>query len=437
MKAAELPDPLAGSTRDFLTRPEPDLAAKAVAFSRWHDARIGFGGFPYAKRLTGAPAPRTALRLLDGSLQEGLNFSSQDYLGLASHPAVKAAACTAVGSYGVHSAGSSALAGEMDLAGPVAAGLGELLRMPHVTLFPTGWAAGYGVVRGLVRETDHVVIDLLAHNCLMEGALAATRKVVPFLHLDVAHARQKLAGIREREPQAGILLVTESLFSMDADTPRIAAFQELAAEFGARLLVDVAHDLGCLGATGGGHLEQQGCLGRVDLVIGSFSKTFASNGGFVACRDRAVYDYLRYFAPPNTFSNALGPVQLAVVAEALRIVRSEEGDLRRAALLRAVHALRGGLVAHGVEVLGAASPIVPAHIGAAAVGRRAVKLCGERGVLVNLVEFPAVARNASRFRLQVMATHTPEECETAARVIADALAEAAAEARAGEGAAPV
>ena len=101
-------------------------------------------------------------------------------------------------------------------------------------------------------------------------------------------------------------------------------------------------------------------------------------------------------------------------------------------MLRAVHALRGGLVAHGVKVLGAAAPIVPTYIGSAAAGRRAVKLCGERGVLVNLVEFPAVARNASRFRLQVMATHTPEECETAARVVAGALEEAQAAEAPGE-----
>ncbi len=420
------PDPLAGSTGDFVHRPGPDLFAKARAFAEWSDARVRYGGFPYGKRLTGAPTPRTALRFLDGSVREGINFSSQDYLGLASHPDVKHAAHAAIDQFGVHSAGSAALAGEMEIAGTLVQALAAHLRMPHVTLYPTGWAAGYGVIRGLVRETDHVVIDALSHNCLQEGAAAATRHVTSFCHLDVEHARQKLAAIRATDASAGVLLVTESLFSMDADTPRIREFQAIAREFDALFLLDVAHDYGCLGPDGTGHLGEQNALGEVDLVMGSFSKTFASNGGFVASQRRELHEYFRGFSSSNTFSNALGPVQLAVVRAALGVVRSPEGQLRREALLRAVRALRGGLVAHGVEVLGAASPIVPAYVGHAAVARRAAAICSERGVLTNLVEFPAVSKSSARFRMQVMASHVPDECVAAARLVAESIADAQA-----------
>lgn len=424
LSASSPPDPLAGSTRDFLFLPDRDLTAKAAAFTSWQAARIAQGGFPYAKRLVRAPAPRTALRLLDGTVREGINFSSQDYLGLASHPDVKSAAQAALEQFGLHSAGSSALAGEMEMADVLEAALTEHLRTPFVTLYPTGWAAGYGVIRGLVRDSDHVVLDALAHNCLQEGAAASTRNVHLFRHLDLAHAREKLAAIRARDPRAGILLVTESLFSMDADTPDLRAFQTAAREFDALFVVDAAHDYGCLGPDGTGRLGEQNLLGEVDIVMGSFSKTFASNGGFVASHREEIREYFRYFSPPNTFSNALGPAQLAAIFTALQIVRSAEGARRRGALLAAVDALRSGLAGHGVRPCGEPSPIVPAFIGDEAVARVAARLCSERGVLTNLVEYPAVARNTARFRMQVMATHSPADCAAAASHVAAAVNDA-------------
>lgn len=420
------PNALAGSTRDYLFLPGRSLTAKAAAFTSWQAARIAHGGFPYAKRLVRAPSARTSLRLLDGTVREGINFSSQDYLGLSSHLEVKCAAQLAIEQFGPHSAGSAALAGEMEMADALEQAIGDHLRTPFVTLYPTGWAAGYGVIRGLVRDTDHVVLDVLAHNCLQEGAHAATRNVHLFRHLDLDHAREKLAAIRANHPHAGILLVTESLFSMDADTPDLVAFQAAAREFDALFVVDVAHDYGCLGPEGTGRIGEQGLLGQVDVVMGSFSKTFASNGGFVASHREEIREYFRYFSPSNTFSNALGPAQLASVLTALRLVREPEGDRRRAGLLAAVDALRAGLLGRGGVVFGAPSPIVPAFIGDEAVARVAAKLCSERGVLTNLVEFPAVARNTARFRMQAMATHDPADCGEAARIVSEAIADAQA-----------
>lgn len=407
--------------RDFFHGSGPDLTAKARAFMEWSDGRVRYGGFPYAKRLLRAPGPEASLRLADGSVRAGLNFSSQDYLSLASHPAIAEAAGAAIARYGVHSAGSTALAGAMDFSEELEAMLAEHLRTPYVTLYPTGWAAGYGVIRGLVRAGDHVVIDALAHNCLQEGAAAATREVHLFRHLDAGHAREKLVAIRARNPQAGILLVTESLFSMDADSPDLAAFQALAREFGALLVVDVAHDLGCLGPGGTGVLGLQNLVGQVDIVMGSFSKTFASNGGFVASHRREIREYFRYLSPSNTFSNALSPVQLAVVLAAFRIVRSAEGDTRRTRLLAAIQALRGGLAARDLPAMGAPSPIVPVPIGRDDVARVSAGLASEAGVLANLVEYPAVSRNTARFRLQVMSAHEPAACDAAAGRIVESV----------------
>jgi 7-keto-8-aminopelargonate synthetase-like enzyme len=418
------PDPLGGSTRDYLSGPNPDLLAKTNGISAWLDARVAYGGFPFSKRLLQAPKSETSVRLLDGSVAAGLNFASQDYLSLASHPSIRAAAIEAIDHYGVHSGGAPVLAGAIDLSDKLESVVAAHLRTPHVMLCPTGWAAGYAAVRGLVRDTDHVVVDQLAHNCLQEGAAAATRNVHFFRHLDLSHARIKLAAIRARDPRNGILVVTEGLFSMDSDSPDLAGFEAICREFGARLVVDVAHDLGCTGPDGTGQLGLQGMLGKVDVVVGSFSKTFATNGGFVATQQRDLCNYLRYLSPPVTFSSALAPAQVAVALAAVSVVRSAEGETRRKELAAAIQALRTGFTARSLEVMGAPSPIVPVFIGRDDVGRIAARLLTTAGVLANLVEYPAVSRATARFRLQVMSTHDKAGCELAATRIAAAINEA-------------
>ena len=417
-------DPLAGSTRDFLNAPNPDLLAKTNGFSAWLDARVAYGGFPFSKRLLTAPKAETSVRLLDGTVASGLNFASQDYLSLASHPDIREAAIEAINRFGVHSGGAPVLAGAIDLSDQLEATVASHLKMPHVLLCPTGWAAGYGAVRGLLRDGDHVVIDQLAHNCLQEGASAATRNIHFFRHLDATHARIKLAAIRARDPHNGILLVTEGLFSMDSDSPDLGAFVAICREFGARLVVDVAHDLGCTGPNGTGQLGLQDMLGKVDIVVGSFSKTFASNGGFIATRERDLCNYLRYLSPPATFSSALAPAQVAVALAAFEIVNSADGERRRRDLANAVKVLRAGFACRDVEVMGAPSPIVPVFIGRDDVGRVAARLLAKAGILTNLVEYPAVSRATARFRLQVMSTHESAACETASMRIAQAITQA-------------
>ncbi|MEO7508856.1 MAG: pyridoxal phosphate-dependent aminotransferase family protein [Pyrinomonadaceae bacterium] len=421
---APAPDPLAGSTRDYLYGPDADVLAKTKGISAWLDARVAYGGFPFSKRLMNAPSAKTSVRLIDGTVSSGLNFASQDYLSLASHPDVRAAAVAAIDHYGVHSGGAPVLAGAIDLSDKLESVIATHLHTPHVMLCPTGWAAGYGAVRGIVRDTDYVVIDQLAHSCLQEGAAAATRNINFFRHLDLSHARMKLAAIRAKDAHNGILVVTEGLFSMDSDSPSLAGFISICRDFGARLVVDVAHDLGCTGPQGTGQLGIQNLLGNVDIIVGSFSKTFATNGGFIATRDRDLCNYLRYLSPPATFSSALAPAQVAVALAAFELVRSAEGDRRRNELKQAIDVLRAGFSARGVEVMGTPSPIVPVFIGRDDVGRIAARLLSTAGVLTNLVEYPAVSRATARFRLQVMSSHSAADCELAATRIAQAISQA-------------
>ncbi|AKF80534.1 aminotransferase class II [Myxococcus fulvus 124B02] len=302
--------------------------------------------------------------------------------------------------------GSSVLLGNTPQSVALERHVADFLDMPEALLFPTGWAAGYGVIKGLVRPADHVVMDGLSHSCLQEGAQAATHNVHRFHHNDLAECRALLEEIRAHDAHHGIMVVTESLFSMNSDSPNIVALQALCHELDATLVVDVAHDLGNLGADGKGVIGDQGMLGRVDLVMGSFSKTFCSNGGFVACHTRALKEYLRFYSPPCIFSNALSPSQAATVLKAFEIIESAEGRRLREQLLGNILGLRRQLEEAGFEVYGEPSAIVCVKIGSEALARLVSQHVQDAGLLANLVEYPAVAKGQARFRLQVMANHT-------------------------------
>ena len=405
---------LRGSMRDFRVLKGPDLLARCDAFYDWQDARRTSGTWPFSRSTEAGPAASCAVRDDRGILAQGVNFSSQDYLSLSSHPAVAQAAKDAIHWMGVHSAGSPALVGNTSTSVALEARLASFLNCSESVLYPTGWAAGFGVIKGLVRSHDYIVMDALAHACLQVGAQAATKNVILFRHNSVDDCRSRLEQIRAKDPQAGIMVVTEGLFSMDSDVPDIAAMQTLADEYGATLMVDVAHDLGNLGPNGTGHIGAQNMLGQVDLVMGSFSKTFGSNGGFVATNKRAVKEYLRFYSPSCTFSNALSPAQVATVTKALDIVQSDEGQMLRDKLMHNILSLREQLRGRGLDYYGEPSAIVAVKTGDEALARLTARELPTLGLLANLVEFPAVAKGQARFRLQVMANHTAEEIEAAA-----------------------
>lgn len=402
---------LTGSLRDYRELQGADLLGRVEHFFRWQDLRRHHHLWPYSRSIEDAPGAVCAARDDTGHRFAGVNFASQDYLSLASHPAIKEAARAAIDEYGVHSAGSAAFLGNTKYSLALEQRIADFVHMRHTVLYPTGWAAGFGVIKGLVRASDHVVIDGLAHSCLQEGAVAATRNVHVHAHIDLDSVRRHLNRIRAHDAKNAILVVTESLFSMDSDTPDIAALQDLCREFKATLLIDVAHDLGNLGDDGRGHLGLQHMLGQVDIVMGSFSKTFAANGGFVACNSPAVREYLKYFSPPQTFSNALSPVQSAVVLKAFDIVGSAEGRSLRAQLMSNIRYLRGLLHQAGFEVIGTPSAIVPAMMRSEGLARLAASRLPGLGVVANLVEYPAVAKGSARFRLQVMAQHSRQNIE--------------------------
>jgi 7-keto-8-aminopelargonate synthetase-like enzyme len=290
-------------------------------------------------------------------------------------------------------------------------------------LYATGWQAGFGAIQALIRPEDHVVIDKLAHACLNTGVIHSTRNVHKFAHNDLVSLEESLKAIRKGDVHNAILVVSEGLYSMDSDVPPLCGMQDLVHRYGATLLVDIAHDFGSMGPGGTGSIGAQGMLGKVDLVMGSFSKTFACNGGFLIC-PKAAKDHIQLFSSSYIFSNALSPIQCAVALECLNIVRSEDGDTLRAKLMAAVNILRKSFQDRDFKVAGIPSAIVPALVYDEGIARIMGRLLNEAGVLSNLCEYPAVPRGLSRFRFQVMATHTARECQEAVRVFAKCHEEA-------------
>ncbi|MBI4047494.1 MAG: pyridoxal phosphate-dependent aminotransferase family protein, partial [Devosia nanyangense] len=258
MSAKNVPEEaLNGSLRDYRTPGGTDLLGRTAGFYQWQNLRRTHGVWPYARSTATAPGARCDARTDAGQAFSGINFASQDYLSLSSHPAIKLAAFEAIDTYGVHSAGSAALLGNTANSLELERDLSDFLGGRDIVLYPTGWMAGFGAVQGFVRASDYVVLDVLAHSCLQEGARAATQNIHHHGHLNLEGLVRKLERIRGHDKENGILVVTESLFSMHSDTPDIGALRAICDRYNATLLVDCAHDLGSIGDDGLGHLGLQ------------------------------------------------------------------------------------------------------------------------------------------------------------------------------------
>ncbi len=374
----------------------------------------------FVKQIDGPLSTEAVARDLQGKvLCEGVNFASQDYLSLACHPRLKQAAHEAIERFGVQSSGTATLMGNTPLSVSLEQRLKAYLRRAQCNIFPTGWAAAYGSVRTLARTNDHVVLDQYAHTSLWEGARAATRNLHTFTHLSVPSLIKRLKAIREIHPGVGIIVVTESLFSMDADSPDLAAHIEACRQHGATLVVDIAHDLGSMGPQGLGVAEQQGVLNDIDVLVGSFSKTFGGTGGFVATNEPGFGLALRFGCPSFVFAAAMSPAQTAIALAALDVVQSPEGQQRRDQLAANAQAMCKALSQAGWRVLGQPSAIVPVLVGGMARSRLLARHMLDRGMIVNLIEHPAVPLHASRLRLQMMADHRPEHIQAFVQALQD------------------
>jgi 8-amino-7-oxononanoate synthase len=344
--------------------------------------------------------------------RELVMLGSNNYLGLTNHPEVKEAARAALERYGTGCAGSRLLNGTLDLHVQLEERLAAFTRREAALTFSTGFQVNLGVLSCLLGRHDAAILDALDHACILDGARLGFGKILKFKHNDMASLEQKLAATPEGW---GKLIAVDGVFSMEGDLCNLPEIVRLKQEHGARLLVDDAHGLGVLGAAGRGTAEHFGLEGEVDLLMGTFSKSLAAVGGFVA-GDAAVIDYIKHNARSEIFSAAPPPASVAAADRALAIVEREPE--RRKQLWEHTAYMKRELRGLGFDTGDSESPVIPIVVGEDLTAFRMVKRLDEEGVFVNCVISPAVPAGRAMIRTSYMATHTRAHLDRALDALA-------------------
>src|SRR6201995_3552840 len=336
--------------------------------------------------------------IIDG--QRVLMFGSNSYLGLTNHPKIKEASKKATDKYGTGCAGSRFLNGTLDIHIELENRLAKYVEKEAAVLFSTGFQVNLGVLSCITGRNDYLILDEYDHASLIDGSRLSFSKVIKYAHNDMADLRRKLSILPE---EAVKLIVVDGIFSMEGDIVKLPEIVEIAEEFGANIMVDDAHSLGVIGVKGAGTASHFNMTDDVDLIMGTFSKSLASLGGFIAA-DADTIDYLKHRARSLVFSASMTPGSVASVIATLDIIESEPE--RIAKLWDNTNYARKLLLEEGFDLGPTESPILPIYVRDNEKTFMVTKLLHNAGVFVNPVVSPAVPSDSSLLRFSLMATHT-------------------------------
>ncbi|MCD6098278.1 aminotransferase class I/II-fold pyridoxal phosphate-dependent enzyme [bacterium] len=379
------------------------LLDKCHNYTDAEDVR-SMGLYPYFRPIS---SEQDAEVVMDG--KRVLMLGSNSYLGLTNDPRVKEAAIEAIRRFGTGCAGSRFLNGTLDIHIELEEKLARFVGKEAALLYSTGFMVNQGVISTLVGRGDYVFTDRLDHASIVDGARLAFGRALRFRHNDMDELEQRLSSCPR---EAGKLIVVDGVFSMDGDIARLPEIVELAERYNAEVMVDDAHAIGVLGPNGEGTAAHFGLTDRVALIMGTFSKSLASIGGFVA-GDRVVIDYLKHHSRALIFSASLPPASVAAVSCALDILISEPE--RRENLWRNTHFMQSELRRLGFDVGNTETPIIPVVVGDMLTCFKMCRMLQDEGVFVNPVVPPAVEPNRCLIRVSFMATHTIEELSFAVK----------------------
>jgi glycine C-acetyltransferase len=355
------------------------------------------------------------LRVLEGEQKASaifdhrqlVNLSSNNYLGLTTHPKLRARAADALARLGVGSGSVRTIAGTMAIHLELERRLAEFKRTEAVVVFQSGFTANAGTVSSILTRDDIVISDELNHASIIDGSRLSRAAIKVFPHKDVDAARRILqelpAGPRK-------LLITDGVFSMEGDLGPLPALCDLAEEFGCIMMVDDAHASGVFGANGRGTIDHFGVHGRVDVQVGTLSKAIGVLGGYVA-GSRALIEFLYHRARPFLFSTSHPPAVAAACIAALDVLLEEPAIMER--LWENTRFFKSGLAALGFDTGASESPITPVIVGDGSLAMRLSDRLFEQGVFAQGIAFPTVARDKARVRTIVTATHTRDELQFA------------------------
>jgi 8-amino-7-oxononanoate synthase len=406
------------SLQDFFEFQGETLIERVKPFSEHINALNDQGYALYGREICGPMGRRVRVRDRSGRERMMVMMGSNNYLGLANHPAVKQAVRDAVEEHGVGMGGPPLLNGMNGLHRKLERQIAELKSKEDALLFASGFQANLGWISALLRSKDVLLYDELHHASLFDGiriALSGARiRTRSFRHNDVDHLAELLQNARAAlQPGAQIFVAVEGVYSMDGDLAPLPKIAGLCKAAGATLVLDDAHGTGVLGHRGGGTAEHFGIEEHVDLAMGTFSKAFGVTGGFIAGR-REVIDYLRFFSKSYMFSAHLPQAMAAAVSAGVELVRTQ--PQLRDSLHSNVRYLLEGMrrLGYRVESQSAIIPVIlPTEVPIRELGR----CFHEEGLFTNLIEYPAVPKDSQRIRLSVMADHTQGDLDFALDVL--------------------
>jgi 8-amino-7-oxononanoate synthase len=358
--------------------------------------------YPYFRTISSAQDTEV---LIEG--RTVLMLGSNSYLGLTNHPKIKEAARAAVEKYGTGCAGSRFLNGTLEIHLELEEALSRLVQKEAVLLYSTGFQVNLGVISALVAKDEFIFADKSNHASIVDGCMLSLGEFIRFPHRDMAALEQRLM---KTDPEAGKLIVVDGVFSMEGDIIQLPELCRLARKHQAAVMVDDAHAIGVIGRHGAGTASHFGLTDDVHLIMGTFSKSLASLGGFIAS-DHQTIDYLKHHSRALIFSASMSPANAAAVLASLEIMIHEPE--RMTALWRNTERMKAGLRSLGYDLGASESPILPVYVRDLLTTFRLCKRLDEEGVFVNPVVSPAVPPGQELIRISLMATHTDRQIDFA------------------------
>lgn len=414
---------LMGGSFLFRTPKGKTLAERYTAFNQYVDLLKVNGVYPFGRVATSRLGEEMYIsNTWANEDMPCINFGSQDYLGLSNHPEVIKAAKESIDTYGINAGGSPVLGGQNILTNKLGKKIAEALKVEQAHIFPNGWSACFGAIAGLVTAKDCIIMDMLMHNSSDVAAKYATEHVYKFKHNDLEDLEKKLKFWRDRNSNGGVFVVIETLYSMNSDGPDMDGVYNLCLKYDAILMVDVAHEFGCMGEDGLGLMSDiLNNKNKENLVLtGSLSKVMGSIGGFVA-GPRTIRQQIEIFSPSFTFATGISPISCSIALKSLEIITSEEGKERRRNLMKVVNYTIDELNKRGFITNGYPSPIIPVLIGDSRLARLLTREVLTMGLIANLIEFPAVPRNKSIIRIQMMGNMPKDHILKACNILHEAI----------------
>lgn len=382
----------------------PDLFQRCRDYTLIDDAKAA-GLYPYFLPITETNGSEV---VIEG--KKRLMLGSNNYLGLTFHPKVREAAKAAIDEYGTSCSGSRFLNGTLALHEELEGRLAAFLGMEAAAVVTTGYSTNLAALGALLQRDDIAVLDQQNHASIYEGVMISRCRIKRYEHVDMEDAAKVMAALN---PSKNAAIITDGVFSMEGDIAPLPELVALKKKYGARLIVDDAHGLGTMGPTGRGTAEHWGVQDDVDLITGTFSKSFASIGGVIA-GPKSVINFIRHHGRSLIYSASMSPAHVAAALAALDIMENDSEPRER--LHANVRRMRKGLQELGYKVGDADTPVLPIYIGEEMRMLPFWRMLFDEGVYTNAVIPPAVAPDATLVRTSFMAMHTPEQIDFALSV---------------------